>query len=442
MKIRILGAGVASATLALALALAGCSSSGGGEGGSAASGSIKGQAITYWATNQAASVSADQKILMPEIKKFEQQTGVTVSLQVVPWANITPNTLSAAVSGKGPDVVNIGNTNATTFQATGGFYPFDGAALKQVGGTSKFVTSAFATAGAAGKTPTSLPLYGQVYGLFYNKKLFAAAHLTPPATWEDLVADAKQLTVPGKNQWGLVIPAGTVNVSMHLAFITTSQNGGSPFTGSGAPDFTSAAMVNGVTRYIDLMSKDHVVNTSDVQDTDGTQALAKFAKGNIGMYFGQTGATAGLAQDGMTSSQFGVVPIPPPAGGTGVDSFVAGTNISIFKSSQHLAADLAFVKFMTSAAEQEILNKAYGTLPVVKGVQAAAYANNPEQLKTWTEILADHATPLPLVSTVEAFQTNVGGAVVALFAKAATGGSVTAAEVKSALSTAQQKMAS
>lgn len=436
MKFKILGAGAAAAVLALGLV--GCSQSSSGSGDS---GSIKGQTITYWATNQGSSVQADAKILQPELDKFKKQTGVTVKLQVVPWANITPNTLSAAVSGKGPDVVNIGNTNATTFQATGGFLPFDSATLKQVGGQDKFVASAFGTAGAKGQTPTSLPLYGQVYGLFYNKQLFSDAGLQPPTTWEQLVSDAKKLTVANKKQWGVVVPAGTVNVSMHLAFITTSQNGGSPFTSDGKPDFTSSAMVSGVQRYIDLMSQDKVVNPSDAQDTDGTQALAKFAKGSVAMLFGQTGATGGLASLGMTSDKFGVVPIPAPTGGTAIDSFVAGTNISIFKSTQHKAASLAFVKFMTSPAEQRILNKEYGTLPVVQNVPADAYASNPDQLKTWTEILQDHAKPLPLVPTVQAFQTNVGGAVVSLFAKAATGASVSEQDVKSALSTAQQKMA-
>ena len=36
------------------------------------------------------------------------------------------------------------------------------------------------TGGAAGKDPTSVPLYGLAYGLYYNKAMFAAAGIQPP----------------------------------------------------------------------------------------------------------------------------------------------------------------------------------------------------------------------------------------------------------------------
>lgn len=425
--------------LAVAAALTGCSAA--KTTGASATGSIKGQTITYWASNQGASLSADAAILKPEIAKFEKKTGATVKLQVLAWPNLTPNTLSAAVSGKGPDVVNMGNTNAVTFQTTGGFVPFDDATMAKIGGKSRFIKSALATAGAPGEPPTSLPLYSQVYGLFYNKALFAAAGLKPPTTWEELVSDAKKLTVPDKGQWGIVAPAGTVNTSMHMSFIFAAQHGGSPFTKDGQPSFTNSAMIDGVQQYVDLMSKDHVVNTSDAQDTDGTQASSKFASGKIGMYYGQTASTGALTQVGMKQDQYGIVPIPAPAGDAKVSSFVAGSNVAIMKSTKHLNASLQFVKFLESDQEQEILNKAYGSLPVIKGVPASAFASYPDQLKTWTDILANHSKPLSLVPSVQAFQTNVGGAVVSLFARAATGKSVSRADIKAALDQAQQKMA-
>ncbi|BCB78808.1 hypothetical protein Pflav_052180 [Phytohabitans flavus] len=154
--------------------MAACSDSGDDSGGGS------GVTLTYWASNQGASLDNDKAILTPELEKFTQQTGIKVKLEVVPWSDLTNNTLSAAVSGQGPDVLNIGNTNAVTFQSTGAFYPFDDAALEKIGGKDHFVSSAFATAGATGQPPTSIPLYSQVYALYYNKKLFADAGLQPP----------------------------------------------------------------------------------------------------------------------------------------------------------------------------------------------------------------------------------------------------------------------
>ena len=312
MKIRILLAG--AVTVAVAAALVGCSS-GSGSSDTSTTSSNKGVTLTYWASNQGASLDNDKEILTPVIDQFTKQTGIKVNLEVVPWSDLTNNTLAAAVSGQGPDVLNIGNTNAVTFQSTGAFYGWDSKALAKIGGKDHFVASSFATAGAPGQDPTSIPLYSQAYGLFYNKQIFADAGLKPPTTWEELVSDAKALTNADENKWGLAVPAGTVNVSMHFSYIFGAQNGGSAFDSSGKPTFTSKGMVAGVQQYVDLLSKDHVINPSDVQYTDGTQAAGAFAKGNAAMYFAQTGGINTLRQNGMDPDAYGVVPIPAPKGG-------------------------------------------------------------------------------------------------------------------------------
>lgn len=435
MKIQPLAAG-ASAML-LAAALTAC----GGGSGDSGSGSGGGTTITYWASNQGASLENDKEILTPEIDKFTKQTGIKVKLEVVPWTDLTNNTLSAAVSGQGPDVLNIGNTNAVTFQTTGAFYPFDDAAMQKIGGKDRFVPSALATAGKAGEPPTSIPLYSQVYALYYNKKLFKDAGLEPPATWEDLVAAAQKLTVPAKKKYGIVLPGATVNASMHFAYIFSEQNGGSAFDAAGKPTFTTPGMIAGVKQYVDLMAKYHVVNPSAAQYSDSAQAAGDFARGDAAMYMAQTSGINVLAENGMKPEEYGIVPIPAPAAGQKVSSFVAGTNISVFKNSKNIDAALQFVKFLTSDDEQKILNKAYTTQPSVQGVPAA-FTDDQDKLDTFTEILSKYSKPLPLVPGIQAFQANVGGAAVSLLAKAATGGQVGDAEVKAALEEAQQKMGS
>ena len=189
------------------------------------------------------------------------------------------------------------------------------------------------------------------------------------------------------------------------------------------------------------MSKDKVVNPSNAQFTDGTQATSEFASGKIGMYMAQTGNVDALKANGMDPSKYGVVPIPAPKGGDPVGSFIAGTNISVFKNTKNKEAALEFVKFMTSAEESEILNKAYGTLPPIKDVPASAYEDYPELMDMWTQILADNAIPMAQVPTVSAYQANVGGGVVGLFGQAATGSTITDDDIKAMLQEAQQKMA-
>jgi len=440
MKIRFLAAGATVA--AAALALSACSP--GAEPAPTPTDADKpyaGTVLQYWATNQGSSLDNDVEILQPELDKFEELTGIKVELEVIPWSDMTNNTLAAAVSGQGPDVVNIGNTNATTLNTTGAFLPFAGEDLAAIGGAEKFYESAWETTGPAGVDPTSIPLYSQVYGLFYNLALFEEAGLEPPTTWEELLAAAEELTDADAGTWGIVAPAGTVNVAMHIQYIFANQAGGSPFTADGEPDFVTDENVEGVRQYLDLMATQKVMNPSNAQYTDGGQATADFAGGKIGMYMAQTGNVNALRANGMEPTEYGVVPVPAPRGSDQVGSFIAGTNISIFEFSKNKEAALEFVKFMTSPEESEILNKAYGTLPPVRDVPATAFEAYPELMDMWTEILADYAIPMAQVPTVSAYQANVGGGVVGLFGNAATGSTITDDDIRAMLTEAQQKMA-
>ena len=63
------------------------------------------------------------------------------------------------MSGKGPDVLNIGNTWSASLQATGAFLPFTSSVMNQIGGSSRFLAGSLSATGAAGKPPTAVPLY-------------------------------------------------------------------------------------------------------------------------------------------------------------------------------------------------------------------------------------------------------------------------------------------
>src|SRR5450759_3501609 len=241
-------------TVLAVTATAACS----GGGTSSSSSSAGGKTLTYWASNQGTSLENDKAVLGPELAKFQKQTGIKVNLQVIGWPDLLNKILGATTSGQGPDVLNIGNTWAASLQATGAFMPYDAKALTAIGGQDKFVPTAFDTGGAPGMTPTSVPLYGLVYGLYYNKKMFADAGLQPPKTWQELVDAAAKLTDPAKKQYGIVLEGGSYPESVHFAFIFGRQNGGQPFDSSGKPTFTSNGMVNGVKQYVDLLSLIHI----------------------------------------------------------------------------------------------------------------------------------------------------------------------------------------
>lgn len=432
----IRAAAAGAVTLSLALAATACgggSATGGGSNDSP-------KTLTYWASNQGASIEVDKKVLQPELAKFEKQTGIKVKLEVVPWSDLLNRILTATTSGQGPDVLNIGNTWSASLQATGALLPWDVKNFDKIGGRDRFVDSALGSTGAEGKDPAAVPLYSMSYALYYNKKLFADAGLSkPPATWDELVADGKKLSKDGK--WALGMEGSNPSENIHHAFVFAKQHGADFFTADGKADFTGDGTVAAVKQYVDLMAKDKVIAPGNAEYAQN-QSVSDFAKGKTAMLLWQS-ASANLESQGMSKDDYGIAPVPVQSGtpGTGkqVNSMVAGINLAVFKNTDNTDGAAQFVKFMTSDAEQKILNKAYSTIPPVKSAQADAAFATPAN-SVLKDTLAKSAVALPQVADESQFETAVGTAIKGLFADAAAGRPVTTGSVKAALEKAQQQM--
>jgi multiple sugar transport system substrate-binding protein len=422
-----------AATLA-AVPLAACGSSSG-------TGSAAHPTLTYWATNQGTSLQNDRQVLGPQIAKFTKQTGIKVNFEVIPWTTVLNQITAATVSGKGPDVLNIGNTWSPSLQATGALLPFTSSVMSQIGGSSRFLAGSLSATGAPGKPPTAVPLYSLAYGLYYNKAMFAAAGISsPPTTWAELITDGKKLTT--SSHWGLSIEGGSVAENIHMAFELSQQQGGQFFDAAGKPTFNTPQNVAAVKQMMDFIQTDKITNPSDAQYSKGTEALVDYATGKTAMVIWQA-ASGSLKQLGMNAANIGVAPVPLPSpipsGGKSVTSMVAGINMAVFKNTKNMSAALKFVKFMTSTPEQESLNGTYGSLPTV----SAAYSDpvfHTSAVTTFRSILTSSAAPMPPVAQESAFETAVGTAIIHLYASAATGKAVTSSMIAQALSQAQQQL--
>ncbi|WP_426998094.1 ABC transporter substrate-binding protein [Pseudarthrobacter sp. N5] len=425
-----------AATAAMALGLSAC-------GGTSQASS---DTITYWASNQGNSLEDTAAKLQPSLDRFTQKTGVKVKLEVIGWNDLYNRILTAVTSGDGPDVLNIGNTWAVTLQETGAFEPVESALLDAVGGKDRFLKTSWSTGGAEGKTPTSVPLYGLAYNMYYNPKMFADAGIAkPPATWDEFVADAKKLTKDtngdGKpDQWGFTAAGASVAANSHQAFVRGLQNGGSLFDKDGKPTFDSAAQVKGVKQFVDLMATDKVMSPSDAEISDGSQKVDNLIKGKAAMMFDQSPVKN---FDARGFKDWAVAPVPMMAGGAsgaeGTQSHVAGINLSVFKNSKSKDNAVKLAGWLTSDAEQIALNKAFRSLPVVTGASSDA-AFQTDEVKLKNDALANHALPMPLIAKEGQMETLTGTAIKNLFAKAATG-TVSEADIQAALNDANNQMA-
>ena len=397
--------------------------------------------LTYWATNNGASVESDQALLQTEADKFTAETGVKVEVEVVPWATLLDRILTAVTTGEGPDVLNIGNTWTASLQATGAFLPFDDAVFDELGGADRYSATALEANGAVGETPISVPLYTFVNALYYNKALLAEAGIAePPATWDELVTASKAITGDtdgdgATDRWGVSSEFyNSLNVWAYA-----NQLDGSVLSEE-TPDLTNPAIASAIKEVADWIAVDKIVDPADVQFTSYTQVVQKFVDSDAAFILQQTGEQT-FTNLGFSSDDYGVTALPVfdplPADGEAVTAAIGGTNVAVFGATEHKAESVDFVRFLSSAEESVILNTAFGaTSPVLEAQDDEAF-QTPIALAL-ADILNTGAKAQPQIASSTQLETALNGAITELWAQAATSGPVSDADISDALAAAQE----
>jgi multiple sugar transport system substrate-binding protein len=189
------------ALLAIALAvltvlgLSGC-------GGASSSSSASKEIVLWHMENTPSREKAFQKLAdqynatNPEYK---------VKIQVQDWGQVYTKIAAAAQSGKQPDILFAIPDFATYVRGLGLGQPVTSVVndIQKKDGLKKAATAPYTDKGDV----WAVPLYGMVQMLWYRKDMFKAAGInSAPATWSELVADAKKLS-SGKTN-GIAVPSG------------------------------------------------------------------------------------------------------------------------------------------------------------------------------------------------------------------------------------------
>ncbi len=305
---------VAAGVAAIALAAAGCGSS----GSSSSSGKTTISELDYFT-----SVGGNAALNWYNQQFEKAHPGVTVKRQAVPFANLMPKVLQEASAGDLANIVIIDNPDVPAVAATGQLRPLNGLPGFT---TSGYTNGAISECTYQGKQ-YCYPLGANSVGLFYNKQMFAAAHLTPPRTWAQLQADAKALTTP--QHFGAAFDATADEQSTWQLEPFAWSSGGS------LTNVTTAAWVNALQLWVNMVkdgsASKGVLNWG--QDPDLTQ---QFTSKKAAMIVDGPWIFPALNQVGMKYNvDYGIVPIPTqtaaqtailPLGGETLDLGNSGTD--------------------------------------------------------------------------------------------------------------------
>lgn len=405
-----------------ALALTACSSSGSKTASGGVSPSTDGQGKTLTVWNMTGDLTdATMKKINDE---FTKETGAQVKVETQQWTNIATKITTALATDTPPDVVELGNTDVSSFAASGGL--MDVTANKdalQQGGT--WLDGLEGPALVDGKL-YAVPAFAATRAVIYNKKMWADAGVTQaPTSYSELtsdldkiakknagVADFSPFYLPGKYwydglQW--VWDAGGD---------VATQDGGK-WTGQLETDAAQKGLNEFKTFQNTYSSK-----ASSSIDTTGTgvpdQDKDIFAQGKTSALVGNSWEIGAITTDNpkITADDLGTFAFPGVSGKS-QPVMLAGSDWGIAAKSKNQGLALTWVKI--AASEDIQMNQIFGQqgwIPVTSEMVQQAESKATDQQKAFfTAAQNSKSTPAAAKwATIEG-----DGAIQQFFANVASG---------------------
>jgi multiple sugar transport system substrate-binding protein len=295
----------------LSVTAAACSSSSSGSGGGSSNGKVTITEFDYF------TGGGNQAIEWYNAHFMQEHPNITVKRTQVPYANLITKILQDASAGDMPNLMLIDNPNVPEVAATGQLVPLNGMPGFTDAGYTKGAVSECTYQGKQ----YCFPLGTNSVGIFYNKHMLDAAHLSPPTTWAQLQADAKALTT--SSHYGIAFDATNDEQSTWQLEPFFWSNGAS-LTNVSTPAFQQSLQL-WVNMVKDGSASKNVLNWGQDPDLTAQFTSDKAAMIEDGPWIFPTLNKAGLKYN----VDYGIVPIPTRVAGQTVIAPLGGETMDI-----------------------------------------------------------------------------------------------------------------
>jgi multiple sugar transport system substrate-binding protein len=394
-----------------AVAFAGCGGSSGGGSSTTSSEQVpkynpsEKVSIVYWVP----FTGHELQIVQNVVKGFEK---ANPNIKVTVDGNINDEKIIAAVrSGNVPDAALSFTTDNTGVFCRGGTFLNLGPAIKREGIDLEDFPQAQREYTQYKGVRCVLPAMADVYGLYYNKQMFAKAGITSaPKTMSELTADAKKLTQGSGS--GLKVVGFTPyigfyeNAAAHFAPLYDAPwqlpNGKSAVgSGQGWPE-----MAEWIKELVDFYGYSNLVRFQAGAGSEFTSSNA-FMNGKTAMEIDGEWRTA-LIKSEDPSLQYETAPMPvvdnkPDLYGGG---YTTGNITGIPKGAPHPAAAWQLIKYLaTNTQAQTELAEGLGNVPTWKPVLQTLAPKVSPQFANMLKIFANpHTSTTPITASGPAGQ--------------------------------------
>jgi multiple sugar transport system substrate-binding protein len=326
--------------------------------------------VTMWVYPLLEGVAGVNENLWADISKdfMAKNPGVSVDVQVLPWANRDDKLKTALSAGKGPDVAYLNDDQVPQHVENKALVPLDDI----LSGTEKndYLPNPLSTLSYKGSI-YSAPILLESQPNVYNTKLFNDIGIdTYPTTWDELVQVA-----PKFKDKGLFVTyyPGALDESLNGSFYPFLwQAGGQIFNSDGsAAAFDSPEGLDALTFVTQLFQNGYTDKSSAISTPETGQTPLDLSKAALGLTIGNDWANRLNKEWGP-----GILKVGPPLKRKIQISSGSVAGFSLFSDSKNKDASAAWITYMTSPEVMKRILVPGGYFAPKKSV-GSLYANDP-----------------------------------------------------------------
>lgn len=354
--------------------------------------------LKYWA----APLASNERVIevwSNVLKGLEEETGIKVEMEVIPWADVTKKVTTAVTSGVGPDIVATGNNMSVQLSPTGALLPLNAERMAKIGGAEKFFPN---VVGEEGKDPVTISLNSGVHLLVYNVEAYKSVGIEKiPEDWETFINAAQKLTKDTDGDGKIDVYGfgmfGKPTQSWKMFYNRFVQHGGQLLDSEGVPGFKSQAGKETLQFIGDMIAKYKIVPPAAAEWTQDDMVNA-FINGQI-MAATIDNETVGTIKQSSIKDNFMIAALPyilpGKTDGIRCSGHTGGTNIGIFSQTKYEEECLKFLEYVTRPEINGQICKEFGVLASVKAVYENKELDPITQVQF--EVLSTAAVTMPMV---------------------------------------------
>jgi N,N'-diacetylchitobiose transport system substrate-binding protein len=334
---------------------------------------------------------------------FEEETGATLDVEFVEWADAHDRFVTSIAGGTTPDVAETGTTWTPEFADAGALAPLD--EYVDGAGVTDDLVEGLVEAGTYDEQLYGMPWYAGVRSLVYNTEMFEKAGVEPPTTWAELEEAAAALKEEYPDKIAVAVPGdaeftvypwvwGAGGEVATLEGDTWTSGLDSPESQEGIEFWTGLATEGGY-------------SSEGATTWRETDVLDAFAAGDVGMaVMGSWTPGAIVDANKDMEGKFAAVPIPGKDGGI-APSVLGGSHLSMFETAEDKELAFAFIEMMTTGEFAQQWGEQSGYFPGQVSLLDETLASTDPLVAPFAQQFVEGGASVPVAPTYGAVQAKL-----------------------------------